>query len=71
MVGRGACVSPTPKIAISPTFFQMLALVLLLKLALVLLFSDVGAGFHLNIDSRDGKIWVLRNKGWRGRNCVR
>ena len=24
------------------------------------------SGFHLDIDSRDGKILVLRNKGWRG-----
>ena len=24
----------------------------------------VTPGFHLDIDSRDGKILVLRNKGW-------
>ena len=26
------------------------------------------AGFHFDIDSRDGKIVVLRNKGWQGCN---
>ena len=25
------------------------------------------AGFRLDIDSRDCKILVMRNKGWRGR----
>ena len=27
------------------------------------------SGFHLDIDSRDGKIMVFRNKGWQG--CYR
>ena len=29
------------------------------------------SGFHLDFDSKDSKILVLRNKGWRGRNRVR
>ena len=30
------------------------------------------SGFHLDIDSRDGKILILWNKGWRGYNpCYR
>ena len=42
---------------IKPIFFKRLFFILM-------------AGFHLDIDSRDGKILILRNKGWRGCNRV-
>ena len=29
-------------------------------------YTELYSGFHLDIDSRAGKILDLRNKGWRG-----